>query len=121
MAWMPAGRNPESMGADRLSGRSTTATRIGRAASKLLMVAFLLIETTIVYIYFGDRVIAGFLALGALWFVVDAFFVWKKNPYSPAQMRLFMWGWNAAAITGILWNWMHSSLTSLHLLTRIQP
>jgi hypothetical protein len=26
-------------------------------------------------------------------------------------MRLFLWGWNAAALLGILWNWAHGTLT----------
>src|SRR5262249_48347497 len=98
------------IGPDRLSGRHTTATEIGAIPSKLLVAAFLMVETMLIYRYFGDFVIAGFLGLGALWFLADACFVWKHRPYSPLEMRLFMWGWNAAALTGIAWNWLHGSL-----------
>jgi 4-hydroxybenzoate polyprenyltransferase len=96
---------------DRLSGRRTTATLIGAVSSKLLIAALLSAETVLVYVFFGDLFIAGFLVLGALWFLVDAFFVWKSRPYSPLEMRLFMWGWNATAITAITWNWWSASLT----------
>jgi len=29
------------------------------------------------------------------------FLLWKNRPYSPPQMRLFLWGWNIAAVLGI--------------------
>lgn len=96
---------------DRLSGRRTTATLIGTVASKLLMAGLLCVETALVYGFFRDLVIAGFLGCGAAWFVVDALVVWKNRPYSPSEMRLFMWGWNAAALLGMYWNWSHGTLT----------
>jgi lycopene elongase/hydratase (flavuxanthin-forming) len=100
---------------DRLSGRRTTATLIGAAASKLLIAAILCLETALVYVFFGDLVITGFLAFGAAWFVLDALVVWENRPYSPTEMRLFMWGWNAAALLGMYWNWSHGSLTNVRL------
>jgi 4-hydroxybenzoate polyprenyltransferase len=96
---------------DRLSGRRTTATLIGAVRSKLLIAGFLGVETALVYIFFQDFVITGFLGFGAAWFVLDALLIWKNRPYSPTVMRLFMWGWNAAALLGMYWNWAHGSLT----------
>jgi len=100
---------------DRLSGRSTTATLIGRVPAKLFIAGLLTIETTLVYFYFPDWFIAGFLPIGALGFVLDAAALWKNRPYSPKEMRLFLWGWNIAALLGIFWNWSHGTLTRLHL------
>jgi 4-hydroxybenzoate polyprenyltransferase len=99
---------------DRMSGRRTTATLIGRVPAKLLIASFLCIETGLVYFYFQDRIIAGFLGFGALWFIVDAAALWKDRPYKPMEMRLFLWGWNIAALLGILWNWKRSTLTHLN-------
>jgi len=96
---------------DRLSGRRTTATSIGRVRAKFLIAAFLCVETGLVWIYFRDWIISGFLAIGALWFLFDATSLWKQRAYSPREMRLFLWGWNAAALLGILWNWAHGTLT----------
>ncbi len=96
---------------DRLSGRRTTATLIGAGRSKLLIAGFLCVETALVYVFFGDLVIAGFLGFGAVWFLLDALLIWRNRPYSPTAMRLFMWGWNAAALLGMYWNWAHGSLT----------
>jgi 4-hydroxybenzoate polyprenyltransferase len=96
---------------DRLSGRRTTATLIGRIPAKLLIAGLLSVETGLICFYFRDRVITGFLALAALWFVLDAAVMWKNRAYRPAEMRLFMWGWNIAAILGMFWNWTHSTLT----------
>jgi 4-hydroxybenzoate polyprenyltransferase len=96
---------------DRLSGRRTTATLIGRVRAKFLIAVFLLIESGLVWSYFRDSIITGFLAFGALWFLMDATLLWKNRAYTPKQMRLFLWGWNTAALLGIMWNWTHGTLT----------
>ena len=98
---------------DRLSGRRTTAMLIGEVRSKLLIAAFLGVEGALVYGFFGERPVTIFLGLGAAWFVFDATAFWKDRAYTPRQMRLFMWGWNVAAVAGILWNWSRASLTHL--------
>jgi len=100
---------------DRLSGRSTTATLIGRVPAKLFIAGLLTIEAALVHFYFRDWIIVGFLAIGALWFVLDAAVFWKNQPYSRSEMRLFLWGWNVAALLGIFWNWSHATLTHLNL------
>jgi 4-hydroxybenzoate polyprenyltransferase len=99
---------------DRLSGRQTTATLIGRVPAKFLIASFLCIETGLVYFYFQDPVITGFLALGMLWFVLDAAALWKNRPYSPMEMRLFLWSWNLAAVLGMFWNWKQGTLTHVN-------
>jgi len=96
---------------DRLSGRRTTATVIGRVRAKFLIATFLLVETVLVQFYFRDWIITGFLAIGALWFLWDATLFWRDRAYAPKQMRLFLWGWNAAALLGMFWNWSHRTLT----------
>jgi 4-hydroxybenzoate polyprenyltransferase len=96
---------------DQLSGRRTTASSIGRVRAKFLIAAFLCVETALVMIYFRDWIIMGFLAFGALWFLLDATLLWKNHAYRPKEMRLFLWGWNAAALLGMFWNWMHGTLT----------
>jgi 4-hydroxybenzoate polyprenyltransferase len=99
---------------DRLSGRRTTATLVGTVPAKLLIAAFLCVESVMVYAFFRDAVIVGFLALGVAWFLADSLIVWKDRAYSPAEMRLFMWAWNAASLLGIYWNWSKASLTHIH-------
>jgi 4-hydroxybenzoate polyprenyltransferase len=96
---------------DRLSGRRTTATLTGRVGAKFLVAAFMFIESYLVRFYFRDWIITCFLALGGLWFLIDASLVWKNRAYRPAEMRFFLWGWNAAALLGMYWNWTHGTLT----------
>jgi len=103
---------------DRWSGRATTATLIGRVPAKFLIAGFLCIETALVYFNFHDLIIAGFLALGMIWFVLDAAALWKNRPYTPMEMRLFLWGWNIAALLGILWNWKRGPLTQVNHIHR---
>jgi 4-hydroxybenzoate polyprenyltransferase len=96
---------------DHLSGRRTTATLIGRVRAKILIAAFMCVETGLVWSNFRDWIIAGFLAIGALWFLMDATLLWKDRAYRPNEMRLFLWGWNAASLLGIFWNWSSGTLT----------
>jgi 4-hydroxybenzoate polyprenyltransferase len=99
---------------DRQSGRRTTATVIGRVRAKFMIAAFMMVETALVWSSFHDRLIAGFLTIGALWFLLDATVLWKERAYSRKQMRLFLLGWNAASLLGMVWNWTQASLTHLH-------
>jgi 4-hydroxybenzoate polyprenyltransferase len=99
------------IGPDRAAGRATTATRLGAIRAKIVVAAILCVECEMVWWYFRDFVIAGFLAAGAVWFVADAFLMWKERAYSPTVMKLFMLGWNAAALLGIYWGYAHGSLT----------
>jgi len=98
---------------DCLSGRQTTATRIGRVPAKLLIATFMSVESVLILFYFREMIVTGFLALGAIWFVLDAALLWKNRAYQPREMRLFLWGWNATALLGIYWNAAHGSLAQL--------
>ena len=99
---------------DRLSGRRTTATMIGRVRAKFLIAAFLCVEAILVRFYFRDWMVTAFLALGAVWFVLDATLLWQNRAYRPKEMRLFLWGWNIAAALGIFWNWAQGTLIHLN-------
>jgi 4-hydroxybenzoate polyprenyltransferase len=98
---------------DRLGGRRTTATRVGAAAAKLLIAALLCVESALVYVFFRDVLVSGFLTAGAVWFLLDAKVFWKNRAYTPAQMRIFMWAWNAASVAAIYWDWSHFTLTQV--------
>jgi hypothetical protein len=75
------------------------------------MAVFLSAEVALVTRYFHARVIAGFLAVGAVWFVADALWLWRNKPYSQKLITLFMWMWNVAAVLLIVWDYMHGPLT----------
>src|ERR1700724_1819664 len=96
---------------DRESSRTTTAVRIGAVRTKLLTAIFLSAEVALVTRCFHSRVIAGFLAAGALWFVADALWLWRNKPYSQKLITLFMWMWNVAAVLLIVWDYMQGPLT----------
>jgi 4-hydroxybenzoate polyprenyltransferase len=95
---------------DEKSGRHTLATQIGRVRAKFFAASLLIVELFLILRYFNDAAIAIFLATGVIWFLADATLLWKNRPYSTSQMRLFLWGWNLAAVLGILWNALHGSL-----------
>ncbi len=106
---------------DLLSGRRTTATVIGRVRAKFLIAVFLCVETALVQFYFRDWIITSFLTIGAIWFLADATLLWKNRAYTPKQMRLFLWGWNAAAVLGMFWNWGHGTLTRFASVAGFRP
>ena len=88
---------------DRISGKKTTATLIGRKNTKYLMIAFLSVETYILYFWFQDYVLSGILGVFGLWMLIDVFLVFKERPYSLGQMKLFGLGMNASALVTMIW------------------
>ena len=90
---------------DRLSGRRTTATVIGMLPSKFLISGMLVGEAFLVHKYFDNLWVVTVLTFGALWFLLDALVLWRSRPYSLAQMRMFMLGWNAIALGSMGWMW----------------
>jgi hypothetical protein len=88
--------------------------RFWDALAKFLIAAFLCVETGMVYWFFHDVVISGFLGVGVLWFLVDSRVLWKERSYTPRQMRAFMWVWNGAGVLAMYWNWASASLIKIH-------
>ena len=72
------------------------------------MAVFLSVEVVLVTRYFHDRVIGSFLAVGAVWFVTDALWLWRNKPYGRKVIALVMWMWNAAAVLFIVWDYKQS-------------
>src|SRR5262249_11447286 len=96
---------------DRASGRRTTATVIGAIASKLLICGMLISESLLVWNCFRDFWISAALVFGAVWFLLDALVFWRKRPYTLAQMRLFLLGWNGIALISMPWVWKTAVFT----------
>jgi len=65
---------------DRLSNRRTTAVVIGLVPAKMLLSGFLVVETLIVLAAFHSLPIGLFLACGATWFWLDAFWIYRNRP-----------------------------------------
>jgi 4-hydroxybenzoate polyprenyltransferase len=98
---------------DRDSGRRTTAVVIGRVPAKLLIAAFLAVESALLYEFFRDPLLTGFTLASAAWFVLDAMVFWRARPYTPAQMRFALFAWNAIALVTMPWVWWKASLVVL--------
>ena len=88
---------------DRLAGKKTTATVIGRKNTKYIMLALLVLEVYILAVWFQDYVLAGFLAIFSIWMIFDVFIFFKEKPYSVAQMKLFGLAMNFSALASMLW------------------
>src|SRR5260370_20450611 len=86
---------------DRRSGGRTTATEIGAIRAKFLIAAFLSIETAMVYWFFHDPIISGFLGVGVLWFVADSIALSKQRAYTPGQKCVFLCAVNCPADLGL--------------------
>lgn len=99
---------------DRVAGKKTTATLIGRKKAKFLMLLLLLIEGYILKFWFNDRVLSSFLIGFALWLLLDIFIFFKGKPYSLTQMKFFGIAINILAILSMVWvlysgNLLHSN------------
>ncbi len=88
---------------DLKTGKRTTATLIGRKNTKFVMLALLLVETNILFFWFQDYVLAGFLAGFSLWLLLDVFVFFKDRPYTLSQMKLFGYAINVSAILSMIW------------------
>jgi len=95
---------------DRTAGRRTTAVVIGRVKSKILIATFLVVEAVLLYWYYRELPIFGFLLASALWFMLDAAVLWRNQPYQPAQMRFAMIAWNIIALGSMPWVWWKASM-----------
>jgi 4-hydroxybenzoate polyprenyltransferase len=98
---------------DRASGRRTTAVVIGRVPAKLLIATLLSVEGVLLYQFFRDPLLTGFLFASAAWFILDATAFWRSRPYTPGQMRFAMIAWNTIALVTMPWVWWKASLVVL--------
>jgi 4-hydroxybenzoate polyprenyltransferase len=92
---------------DIAAGRRTTAVVLGNVRAKLLIATFLAIEAGLVWWAFKDPYVAAFLLASCVWFIADATVLWRERPYSVAQMKLALLGWNAIALGSMYWVWAH--------------
>lgn len=97
---------------DRLAGKKTTATWLGRRNSKLLMLLILITESYLLIHWFDERVLAGILGVFALWLVLDIWLFFKNKPYTLFQMKLFGYAINLLAVISMIW--IMYSQTLLH-------
>lgn len=88
---------------DLESNKRTTATLIGRKKTKTIMLLILLIETYILWFWFNDYVLSGFLGLFSIWLILDILVIFKDKPYSVKQMTLFGIAMNVSAILSMIW------------------
>lgn len=96
--------------ADRQGGRRTTATVIGAAPTKVLVVVLVAAESVFMFLRFEERVLGAFLVLGVLWLLFDLFYYARGRAYTRREYRLLGWGLNGAGFASILWLWWQGSL-----------
>ncbi len=88
---------------DIKANKKTTATLIGRKNTKYLMLLLLVCESYILYFWFNDLVLSSFLLLFIIWLLIDVFILFKGNPYSLFQMKLFGIAMNFIAFASMFW------------------
>ncbi|MBV1924348.1 MAG: UbiA family prenyltransferase [Flavobacteriaceae bacterium] len=88
---------------DIKANKKTTATLIGRKKTKYLMAILLISEIYILYYWFNEFVLAGFLLLFLIWLLLDVFILFKEKPYSLKQMKLFGVAMNLIALASMFW------------------
>ncbi len=95
---------------DRKSNRKTTATVLGTAKTKMIIMLLVLIEVILLLFYFNDKFFAGFLGLGLVWLLIDLLIIFKTKKYTLGQMKLFAFGSNALAVISMVYVWISGCL-----------
>lgn len=95
---------------DLKSGKRTTATVIGRRATKWLIITIVLLEIIIVSYFFKEWIFSGMLGLGFLWLLLDVLMIYRNKAYSLSEMKLFGYASNLIAITSMIYVWYSGCL-----------
>ena len=95
---------------DQQSGRRTTATILGMKKTKLLIIAIVALEVTILFVIFKEYIFGGMLGIGLLWLIVDLFLIYKTKRYSVQQMKLFGLMSNIVAVVSMVYVWYSGCL-----------
>lgn len=90
---------------DRAAGRRTTAVSIGVRASKIVVVAFLLVEAWIAWRFFSGFVVEAFMLAAAAFFLADAVLGFGARPYPSRFTKVFFVGWNVVVIASAYFVW----------------
>ncbi len=95
---------------DRLTGKRTTATVIGRIYTKVFIIALVGIEIAIVYVIFSDLIFAGMLFFGLIWLIIDLILIYKNKVYSLTEMKLFGYLSNVVGFISMMYVWVTGCL-----------
>ena len=90
---------------DRAAGRKTTATKIGRKKTKLLIIGIVMLEIALLFTVYEEYIFGGMLALGLIWLIIDLLFIFKSNNYTIGQMKLFALASNVVALASMMYVW----------------
>ena len=90
---------------DKEAGRRTTAICLGIVPAKILLVAMLAGETTLVTWAFKNIYFSGAMALGTLWILFDLTLLFRSRLYPNYALTLFALGLNFAMFSTMHWVW----------------
>ena len=94
----------------RRAGRRTLAGVLHTVPAKWLLSVLLAVEAALIWTYARELWLAGFLAGGAIWFMLDAVLLWGARAYSPREMSALFLAWNAVALASLPLIWHATSL-----------
>ena len=95
---------------DHQAGRRTTAIAIGERATKLVIMALLVMESFILAFFFAEWVLVSFMAFALGWLIYDFFALARDGAYSPAQYRLLGIALNLSGYASIGYVWLSGKL-----------
>lgn len=99
---------------DRAAGRVTTATTIGVARAKVLVIAIVAALGLLCGLVFGDWVLGGFLLGGCGWLLYDLLvYARDRSSYSRAEHTLAGIGMNVAGLLSMVWLFWRPTLLTV--------
>lgn len=98
---------------DRAASKTTTATVVGMAATKGIIMFLILTESLWVWYFYRDIFFSAMLFCGFIWLLLDYFILFKNREYTLKEMNLFGVASNAVALASmayVLWSGCLSSI-----------
>ena len=95
---------------DRATGRLTTCTGWGVLTTKLVVVALVGVEASVLGVVFGDWWLALVLFAGVPWLLLDALVFSRERQYTRAEFTLAGLGMNVLGPATMAWVWWNGTL-----------
>jgi 4-hydroxybenzoate polyprenyltransferase len=95
---------------DRAAGRATTATRLGLARTKALIIAVVAAEAGLAFAVFRDALFGSALLAFLGWLLLDVLVIFRGRAYTLGQMKLLGVVSNVMAAASMLYVWQTGCL-----------
>ncbi len=96
---------------DGKTGRKTTAVILGMKKTKLIIIAIVAAEVSLLFIHYKEFIFGSMLLFGLIWLLLDLFFIYRTKTYTVNEMKLFGLLSNTMALVSMIYVWYSGCLS----------